>query len=227
LKSLAIIPARGGSVGIPRKNLQLLAGKPLISYAVEAVSKSKSIERCIVSTDDQEIARVSKHYGAEIVMRPVELSGDKASSESALIHVLDQLRRKENYKPDYVGLIQCTSPLILPDDIDDTFQALIEEDADSAHAVFPFHGFIWKKDTHNNSIGVNHDISKRLRRQDLSPQYQETGAVYAMKTDGFLKARNRFFGKIAMHIIPEERAIEIDNIFDFGIAESIVNKSRN
>ena len=91
---MAIIPARGGSKAIPRKNLRLLAGKPLIAYALEATAQSQIVERIVVSTEDTEIAKVSKDYGAEIVWRPDEISGDQASSESALLHVLDHMKKK-------------------------------------------------------------------------------------------------------------------------------------
>ena len=204
--------------------MRLLAGKPLIAYAIKAVLQSHSVERVIVSTDNSEIAQVSKEYGAEIIWRPDEISGDKASSELALLHVLEHMKKNENYTPDFVAFIQCTSPLILPQDIDGTFQTLLEDKADMAQAVIPFHGFIWEKDSESNAIGVNHDMSKRLRRQDIIPQYQETGSIYIMKTKGFIKAKNRFFGKIAMHVIPLNRAIEIDDPAEFEIAEVLVEK---
>ena len=224
LETLAIIPARGGSKGIPRKNLRLLGDKPLISYAIEATLQSERVNRVMVSTDDSDIIKVSKQYGAEIVRRPAELSGDKASSELALIHALNYLKKNENYIPDFTVFVQCTSPLILPDDIDGTFQALLNENSDTALTVFPFHGFIWKKDSVNNAISVNHNLSKRFRRQDIEIQYQEAGSVYVMKTKGLLDAKNRFFGKAALHVIPVERSIEIDNLADFNIAELLVKQ---
>jgi len=122
---LAIIPARGGSKGIPRKNIRPLAGKPLIAYSIEAALQAESVNRVVVSTDDSDIVKVSKQYGAEIVWRPDEISGDKVSSELALLHVLDQLNKSENYIPDFIVFIQCTSPLMLSKDIDGTFSSSI------------------------------------------------------------------------------------------------------
>ena len=110
LKVLAIIPARGGSKGIPRKNLRKLAGKPLIAYAIETAHASYYVNRIIVSTDDQEIAEVSKGFGAEYIQRPIEISGDSASSESALLHTLEQLYTLEAYEPNLLVFLQCTSP---------------------------------------------------------------------------------------------------------------------
>ncbi len=219
---LAVIPARGGSKGIPRKNLALLAGKPLVAYSIEAARRSKTVERVVVSTDDPEIAGVSRHYGAEVVERPAELSGDKSSSESALLHVLDHLNRSENYKPDLVVFLQCTSPLTHEEDIDGTIQSLLRENADSALAVTPFHYFLWNRDPNGEALGINHDKAQRLPRQDREPQYLETGAVYVMRTDGFLAARHRFFGRTALHAVPAERCLEIDEPADLKVAEVLL-----
>jgi len=139
METLAIIPARGGSKGIPRKNVLPLAGKPLIAYNIEQARRSQFIRRVVVSTDDAEIAAVARQYGAEVVWRPAEISGDSASSESALLHALEQLRQQENYQPDLLVFLQCTSPHTPAEDIDGTVQALLEQQADSALAVIPFH----------------------------------------------------------------------------------------
>ena len=223
-KVLAIIPARGGSKGIPKKNIKLLNEKPLIGYPIDAAKNSNSINKIVVSTDDEEIAKVARSFGAQISYRPKKLSDDKATSESALIHTLDFLKKKDKYKPDYLAFMQCTTPLITGDDIDKTFKALIMNEADVAHIVTPFHGFVWKFDKESAGVGINHDIRKRLRRQDLEKQYLETGALYIMKTDGFLEKRNRFFGKITFHSVPFERSIEIDNMVDFNLAAVYSNK---
>ena len=110
LKTLAIIPARGGSKGIPRKNVRLVAGKPLVAHSIEHARNTPAIQRVIVSTDDQEIADVARQYGAEVVLRPADISGDTATSESALVHVLDTLKEQENYEPDRVVFLQCKPP---------------------------------------------------------------------------------------------------------------------
>jgi len=224
METIAIIPARGGSKSIHRKNIQLLAGKPLIAHTIESAKKSKYISRIVVSTDDQEIALISKQYGAEVVWRPDYISGDLASSESALLHSLDCLKSRENYHPDILVFLQCTSPLTSPDDIDGTIQTLFEDSADSALAVTPYHYFLWEKGPNNEAIGINHDKANRPMRQQKDPQYLETGAVYVMRTDGFLKAKYRFFGKTVMHAIPPERHWEIDEPNDFVIAEVLMQK---
>jgi len=227
LQSLAIIPARGGSKGIPGKNLRLLTGKPLIAHTIEHARQARAVNRVVVSTDDPEIASVSQLYGAEVVFRPPEISGDIASSESALLHALEHLVKTEGYNPDLVVFLQCTSPLTSPEDIDGTVQALIEEDADSALAVTPFHHFLWQRDKQGNIRGVNHDKSTRPLRQEREPQYLETGAVYVIRTQGFLKAKHRFFGKTVMYVMPRERYWEIDDPIDLTIIEVLLKKQQD
>jgi len=222
---LAIIPARGGSKGIPRKNLKSLAGKPLIAHAIAAALQAKLVDRVVVSTDDDEIAAVSVEYGAEVVRRPDAISGDSAGSELALIHVLDHLRQKENYKPWLIVFVQCTSPLTLPEDIDAVIQGLEAKNADSALSVTDFHYFLWGKDKSGNAVGINHDKQIRLLRQDRNDQYIETGAVYAMKAEQFLEKKHRFFGKTAMAIMPRARCLEIDEPIDLLIAETLLHAS--
>jgi YrbI family 3-deoxy-D-manno-octulosonate 8-phosphate phosphatase len=222
--AVALIPARGGSKSIPRKNVRLLAGKPLIAHTIESARQAYRVRRVIVSTDDPEIAAVSEHYGAEVVWRPTELSGDAASSETALLHVLEYLQLTEGNLPDLVVFLQCTSPLTLPEDIEGTIQALVDEDADSAFATTPFRYFLWQKSEEGDAVGINHDKRERLLRQQREPQFLETGAVYVMRTPGFLKAKHRFFGKTAMYVMPQERCLEIDEPVDLQIAEMLMQK---
>jgi len=222
MEILAVIPARGGSKGIPRKNIKNLAGEPLIAFAIKAALDSEFITRLVVSTDDEEIGKIAEKYGAEVIWRPKEISGDEASSESALIHALSNLSIEESYHPDLLVFLQCTSPLTIAEDIDGTIKALIENDADTSLAVSPFHYFLWKESDHG-AESINHDKSVRLRRQDREPQYVETGAVYVMKAKQFLQTKRRFFGKTVLNIIPSERRLEIDEPVDFLIAENMLN----
>ncbi|MCP4679410.1 MAG: acylneuraminate cytidylyltransferase [Deltaproteobacteria bacterium] len=220
--AIAIIPARGGSKGIPAKNLRRLGTETLIGRAIKSALKAKTINRVFVSTDDEEIADVSRQAGAEVIRRPVEISGDRASSEAALLHVLDHLENTLEYVPDLTVFIQCTSPLTLPEDIDATVESLLSEDADCSLAVTPFHHFLWRR-LPKGCEGINHESSVRQMRQDREPEYLETGAVYAMRTDGFRKAGHRFFGKVAMSIIPQRRCFEIDEPDDLLIGEALLN----
>jgi N-acylneuraminate cytidylyltransferase len=219
---LAIIPARGGSKGIPRKNVRILAGKPLLGWTILAARSASHVSRVVVSTDDREIADVAREYGAEVIWRPENISGDTASSESALLHVLAELESSEDYHPDLVAFLQCTSPLTSAQDIDGTIEALTGNNADTALSVAPFHYFVWMPDETGSAIGVNHDKSHRPRRQDRAAQYLETGAVYVMKTAAFRAARHRFFGRTATYLMPSERTLEIDDPRDLVVAEALL-----
>jgi YrbI family 3-deoxy-D-manno-octulosonate 8-phosphate phosphatase len=221
---LAIIPARGGSKGIPRKNVLPLAGKPLLAYNIKAALASRFINRVVVSTDDAEIGAVAQQFGAEVVWRPAEISGDLASSESALLHVLDHLRKIENYEVDILVFLQCTSPLTIAEDIDGTIQALLDGEADSALAVIPFHYFLWQSADDGDAQGINHHKSVRPLRQERDLQFLETGAVYVMRVHGFIKAQHRFFGKTVLYEMSAKRRLEIDELADFQVAEILIQQ---
>jgi YrbI family 3-deoxy-D-manno-octulosonate 8-phosphate phosphatase len=210
----AVIPARGGSKGIPGKNLERIAGQPLIAWTIQAARRARFVQRVIVSTDDPAIAAVAREYGAEVVVRPAELSGDTASSESALLHALDQLETQ----PELLVFLQCTSPLTEAQDIDGTVQLLLDQKADSACSAARFHYFLWRSGP-EQADGINHDKRVRLRRQDREPEFLETGAVYVMRAAGFRAARHRFFGKTVLYETPAERVCEIDEPIDLQLAE--------
>lgn len=221
---IAIIPARGGSKGLPRKNVLPLAGKPLIAWNIEAALAAKSVSRVAVSTDDAEIADIARRHGAEVIQRPLELAGDAANSESALLHGLEAQEEQEGYSPDLLVFMQCTSPLTTAEDIDKAVETLIGNNADSCLTAKDFHYFIWKELEKGLAEGINHDKRYRPRRQDREPQYQENGAVYVMKTEGFKTAEHRFFGKTVISLMPPERCFEIDNPVDLKIAEVLLQE---
>jgi N-acylneuraminate cytidylyltransferase len=132
------------------------------------------------------------------------LSGDTATSESAVRHALEQLRQTEAYEPELVMLVQCTSPLTLSADFDGLIDTLMRERADSAFTVCPFHHFLWKRGGDGASEGVNHEGARRKRRQELEPQFLETGAAYVMRTEAFLASDERFCGRTVMYSTPPE-----------------------
>lgn len=218
VKIVAIIPARGGSKGIPRKNLRPLAGRPLIAHTIDAARLSSAVTRVVVSTDDAEISTVATACGADVIDRPSELAGDTTSSEAVLLHAV-QVLTEQGESPDILVFLQCTSPMTTAEDIDGTVAALLEHKADSAFTAVPFHHFLWRVEG-DRAVGLNHDHSVRLRRQDREPELLETGAVYAMRTGGFLSARHRFFGRIVPHVVGADRALEIDTPDDLVLAEA-------
>ena len=222
-KVVAVIPARGGSKGVPRKNVRDVAGKPLIAWTVEAALCAKCVDTVAVSTDDAEIASVAERYGARVVRRPAEISGDEASSESALLHALQKLGG-EGIRADILVFMQCTSPLTTGEDVDACVETLVKERADSAFTAKEFFYFVWRRLSDGSAEGINHDKRFRPRRQDREPQYEENGAVYAMVADGFLKAQHRFFGRTVLSLMPESRCFEIDTEFDLEVADRLLSR---
>lgn len=223
LKLIAIIPARGGSKGVPRKNARLLAGKPLVAHTIEQARQAICVTRVVVSTDDPEIGAISAEYGAEVVWRPAELSGDTATSESALRHALDQLQQVEGYEPDLVLFLQCTAPLRQPDDIDRAVQKLREEEADSLFSAVPFHRFLWRREGDDGAPrSFNYDHQHRPRRQDRAPEYLENGSIYIFKPWVLERYDNRLGGKIAIYEMDEASAVDIDTPQDFEWCELLL-----
>jgi CMP-N,N'-diacetyllegionaminic acid synthase len=219
--NIALIPARGGSKGVPRKNIKLLLDQPLIAHSIEQCLSSKAIDQVFVSTDDDEIAEISQRYGADIIWRPAEISGDTASSETALIHGMAELQGR-SIAPDYVFFLQCTSPIRAEDDLDRAFQQLQSQQADSLLTVSPSHSFFWQHNDNGDAIAVNYDYKNRPRRQDMEPQYKENGSFYIFTPSVLSKYENRLGGKITMYEMPEECAYEIDSEVDFTIIESLI-----
>ncbi len=218
---LAVIPARGGSKGIPGKNVAPVGGIPLVSRSVRAARAARSVTRCVVSTDDDAIARAALAAGAGIVRRPTEISGDTASSESALLHALESLAAQDGFRPDVLVFLQCTSPFTRADDIDRVVTLLLSAPADSVFTACPFHFFLWRRGSTGNALPVNHEASQRLPRQQREPEFMENGAVYAMRVPGFLAARHRFFGKTAICEMPPARSLEIDEPADLLLANNL------
>lgn len=212
----AIIPARGGSKGIARKNLQQIGGLPLVCRTVQAAMNSSRVNRVVVSTDDDEIASVSSRCGADVVYRPAAISDDTASSESAVLHALESLEEQDRH-PDCVAFLQCTSPFTTGSQIDKVIAALDESYWNSSMSVAPWHGFLWDLDGN----GLNHDpFRHRVRRQDLPQQYIETGAIYAMRSLEFKITKNRFCPPLKP-VIVEGPTLEIDTLMDLQICRGV------
>ncbi len=217
--AVAVIPARGGSKGLPRKNVTPVGGVPLVVRAVRSCLQATLIAQVVVSTDDAEIATLAEEAGATIVWRPPTLSGDGASSESAVRHTLDTLVSDGRPLPDVTLLIQCTSPFIAPSDLDQMVEMIDQARFDCCLTVAESHRFLWHQDPDGQGLGVNHDPGVRLPRQDLKPEFVETGSAYAFRTDGFLESGHRFFGRIGLVSVDRLTSVEIDDIDDLRIAE--------
>jgi YrbI family 3-deoxy-D-manno-octulosonate 8-phosphate phosphatase len=214
---LAVIPARGGSKGVPNKNVTPVAGVPLVVRAIRACLAAKRVTEVVVSTDDDHIAEVAAAAGAKIVRRPDELANDTATSEAALVHALDTCY-PDGPEAEVTMLVQCTSPFLTSAEIDTAASAVLDGGFDSAFTAVESHGFVWRLDESGSAYGVNHDHHGRPRRQDRPKEYLETGAAYAMRTAGFRKANHRFFGAVKAIPTDPSRVLEIDEPTDLARA---------
>jgi YrbI family 3-deoxy-D-manno-octulosonate 8-phosphate phosphatase len=218
-RTVAIIPARGGSKGIPLKNLQKVAGISLLARAINAAQASPSIDRVIVSTDHDGIAAEALRAGAEVAHRPAEIAGDTATSESALIHTLSTL--DEDF--DITVFMQCTSPFIDSASIENAVRTVRDDDADVVFSAVEDHSFLWRLDDDTQAVAVGHEASFRPRRQDRAKHFNETGAFYVMRTSGLIEHEHRFFGRIGIEEVPPEHAREIDDMSDLTLVRAIAS----
>lgn len=222
--TVAIIPARGGSRGVPGKNLRRVGGVSLVERAVLACRAASRIDRVYVTTDDPHIAYAAEDAGAEVIIRPAHLADDTASSESALLHALEQIQLT-GADPRVLVFAQCTSPFIDPATLDRGVDLVLTDQADSVFAALPSHEFLWRSTVTDGLPmlqGQNHDALLRPRRQDRQPDYRETGAFYVMAAGGFRTHRHRFFGRTAPVAVSPLTAVDIDTDSDLLLAEAMV-----
>ena len=226
LNVIAIIPARGASKRVPRKNLLPLAGRPLLAHSILHAKQSKYVNEVYVSTEDPDIEQVARNYGAEVVKRPLELAGDRATSESALLHVLDDRIRHGFPDPDLVVFLQCTSPIRLSDDIDNAIQTLLNANADSLFSAVKCKEFIWEiKDRQLYSL--TYDYRKRQRTQNMAVQYRENGSIFIFRPQVLRKNNNRLGGKIVVYEMDYWSAFELDIPEDADLLERILCRPDN
>ena len=218
---LAIIPARGGSKGIPKKNLLPLAGRPLLEYTLDQVLAVPAVSRVVVSTDDGEISQLAEACGAEVVRRPAALSDDRASSESALLHCLDHLKDGEDYDPDVVVFLQATSPLRSPRHIEEAISVFERENADSLFSAGPLRGLAWRMEG-KTPVPVSYDPYHRMRRQDTPEYLAENGSIYLFKPWVLRDLGSRIGGKIAVYKMHALDSFEVDEKDDVPIVDYLL-----
>lgn len=227
---LAIIPARGGSKGIPKKNIKSFNGKPLISFTIEEAKKSKYIDRIVVSTEDEEISKICQKYGAEVpYARPMELAKDDTPTIDCIIHMLKWFEENEHYVPDYVCLLQCTSPLRTSNDIDSAIDKMINLGMDGIVSICeaevnPYWTNVFVEEKLEYFIESGKKIT---RRQELPKVYRVNGAIYILRTNVLLEKKTFEPDNITGHIMSPESSIDIDNSIDFKLAELIIKEREN
>ena len=230
---LSIIPARGGSKGLPKKNIRTIGGKPLVSYTLSEALKSKYIDRVIVSTDDKEIAEVALKYGGEVpFLRPKNLAKDTSTSLSVIIHTLDYLKKKEHYIPEIVVFLQPTSPFRTADHIDEGIRKIEDCDAVAGVSTVKVHPYFMMENRFGDELHPFLKMEKKpLRRQDVPELFYLNASLYISWADYFKNVNENdpvapiFSGKVRAVFMDEVSSLDINNEFDFLLAKSIISSN--
>lgn len=219
--NIAIIPARGGSKRIPKKNIKIFSGKPMISYSIEAAKKSGLFDRIIVSTDSEEIAAVAREYGAEVpFMRPAELSDDYTPTASVIKHAIEWLKNNGD-KPDYVCCVYATSPLLQPQYLVDGYNLIFNNQVSSVFSVttFPFPILRGLKINSDGCLEMFFPEHELTRSNDLPESYHDAGMFYWLETESFLRTSRVYTADAMPVILPRISVQDIDTPEDWDTAE--------
>ncbi|BFU76849.1 acylneuraminate cytidylyltransferase family protein [Arcobacter sp. 15-2] len=224
---LAIIPARGGSKGLPGKNIKELCGKPLIAWSIEAGLKSKYLDEVVVSTDYEKIADIAKDYGANVpFLRPDNLANDTATSFDAVKHTIDYYKTELNKEYDYIVLLEPTSPLREDNDIDKIIEKILkfEDRFDSIISIGEVHEHpsIMKKTVNHTLVQYWKDLEMSTRRQDNDIAFFPYGVAYVVKMEAFLEEKTFYTNRNTYFEIKRYQCYEIDDIYDFLAIENIM-----
>jgi CMP-N-acetylneuraminic acid synthetase len=227
MNTLGVIPARGGSKSVPRKNITLVQGKPLIAYTIEAAQHSRLLTHFLVSSDDAEIISVARQYGAPVpFVRPAELATDTAPSLPVVQHAVGEMERLHGITYDYVVLLQPTTPLRLAEDIDAALEKLVATGADSVISVCDvgaYHPARMRQIVDDRLVELPIREPKEMaRRQDLPPVYIRNGAIYAVKRDVVMLENSMSGSDCRAYIMPEERSVNVDSKLDLLLAEILL-----
>jgi len=226
-KILAIIPARGGSKGIPRKNIIPLAGKPLIAWTIETAKKSKYIDKIVVSSDDNEILAIGEKFKAQPVKRPAHLATDTAAPEPLIFQVMDYLKEKENYIPKIIVYLQPTSPLRDAGDIDASIEIVLNKKSTAVISVYELEKKYLKTFVTDKSGYLRGSLNNKYpfaNRQQLPSVYMPNGAVYVITRKEFIKTGRLFSSKTVPYTMTAEKSFDLDTIEDLKKLKRIFKK---
>ncbi|NLY45153.1 MAG: acylneuraminate cytidylyltransferase family protein [Tissierella sp.] len=230
-KILCIIPARGGSKSVPKKNIRNLGNKPLIQWTIDEAKKSKYIDRMVVSTEDREIEKVCTSLGIEVIKRPMELATDDSPTIDSILYTLDILEKDKKYYPDYILLLQCTSPFRTVEDIDKSIEALLNNESDMSSLLsvtkeeYPAW---WLKEINEDgtlSDFISYDKQQYSRRQSFPPLYKLNGAIYLCEINQLRKSRTFQTESSIAYIMDNNSSIDIDTEDDLKWAEYLILRS--
>ena len=226
-KILAIIPAREGSKRIPQKNIRKFLGKPLIFYAIQQALSCSFIDRTIVDTDSFKIAKIALGFGAEVPwLRPKRLAGDKSEIIDSILYNLQQLKNKQKYEPDYLMILQTTSPLCEKEDIEGCWHMMQKSKANTVLTVCPTHPRLYYLGVDNKLILANRFKKKSTNIQEWKPGYILNGHFYIIKTSALLKEKTIITKNTKVFICPRWRSVDLDNFEDWALAEHLY-KNKN
>ncbi|NTU53889.1 MAG: acylneuraminate cytidylyltransferase family protein [Chlorobiaceae bacterium] len=224
MRTAAIIPARGGSKGLKNKNIHPVAGLPLLAWSVLQAIEAVHVDLVFVTTDDPAIAEVAVRYGAEVIDRPGEISGDKATSEAALQHAIGVITERYGAEPETVVFLQATSPLRLPGDIDRAIERFHLEKADSLISVTRADDLTLWEQREKSWNSVNFDYRNRGMRQDRPAQYIENGSIYLFTPAVLRRFDNRIGEKLSVYPMEFWQTWEIDTIEEVELVEFFMKK---
>ena len=221
MKILAVIPARGGSKGIPRKNVRLMAGKPLIYYAISNAGKCSAVTDVVVTSDDDEILNIAENYGAVALTRSPGLAGDAVTLDPVICDAVKQMESRRQYRYDIVVTLQATSPVLKSGTLNEAIKSFIETGAETYISAVNKPHLSWGK----NENGYDPLYEKRLNRQQLPPNYLEAGAFLITRRE-FVTENSRMGSKISVYEIPEDEAVDIDAVSDWVLCESVLSRKK-
>lgn len=216
---LVVIPARGNSKGIPRKNLRMLAGRPLIHHAIQTAEKATLVDRVVVTTEDSEIASIARQTGVQVVERPARLAGDAVTLDSVVLHAVESVET-DGWVPDYVLTIQPTSPLLRPESVDAAVEILRKGECETVISAVDARHLTWGRDEDGR---FTPDYDERVNRQELPPRFQETGGIIGCRRD-VLAEGQRIGDRVSLLELTHEEAVDIDDFFDWWIAEKALQR---